>query len=42
MCIRDSVTAHYSLVPEVSGCNYTNHSLAFTLEDSDILSLIHI
>jgi hypothetical protein len=24
------------MVTEVSGCNYTNHSLAFTLEDSDI------
>ena len=32
----DYVTAHYSMVTEVSGCNYTNHSLAFTLEDSDI------
>ena len=24
----DYVTAHYSMVTEVSGCNYTNHSLA--------------
>ena len=24
------------MVTEVSGCNYTNHSLAFTLEDSDL------
>ena len=22
---RDYVTAHYSMVTEVSGCNYTNH-----------------
>ena len=30
------ITAHYSMVNEVSGFNYTNHSVSFTLEDGDI------
>ena len=30
------ISAHYSMVNEVFGYNYTNHSVAFTLEDSEI------
>lgn len=35
------ISAHYSMVNEVKGSNYTNHSIAFLLEDSDITETIH-